>query len=435
MAWVSPKVYAILSNSEEGKDILVNIAEKDQETVDKEVDEFFKNGKGKESPEEDDENFSPESISPDEKELIKKRMKNIWQGSRGNKRDESIITRINEEVDKLPNEYSEMITNAMRTTVDNFYQDKGKGFYDPMEKKINIDRYDLFNNEIYHPMNVFFHEVGHSIDRMFGLKTHNFWVSNTYKSEKYGVTLADMILEEASGYDLDAVEKAIAEDDSMSENPRSKRLDELFKERNEADTEWNRCIDEAKTILHDFYDEKLGDIPHKTEFDYANYFREQEAKKAGFEDYYDIPFMNPERGRINKIFEEKVKEYRGFQESLRDTNPEYDLACIKKEKAWERFAKATEDYSKLCSEPCRTYGDCADLIGGAHGQHGVNSVDMGHDSDYWEGEQKRKKHLGLECFAELFAGVTNNKASYYNMKKMFPKSTEIFEEILKKYGN
>lgn len=47
MAWVSPKVYAILKNSEEGKDILEGIADKSQEEVDKEVDAFFgKGGKG-----------------------------------------------------------------------------------------------------------------------------------------------------------------------------------------------------------------------------------------------------------------------------------------------------------------------------------------------------------------------------------------------------
>lgn len=47
MAWVSPKVYAILKSSEEGKDILEGIAEKDQAEVDKEVDAFFgKGGKG-----------------------------------------------------------------------------------------------------------------------------------------------------------------------------------------------------------------------------------------------------------------------------------------------------------------------------------------------------------------------------------------------------
>ena len=44
MAWVSPKVYAILQSSEEGKDILEGIADKTQEEVDKELDAFFGNG-------------------------------------------------------------------------------------------------------------------------------------------------------------------------------------------------------------------------------------------------------------------------------------------------------------------------------------------------------------------------------------------------------
>ena len=47
MAWASKKLYAILMNSEEGKDILEGMAEKSQEEFEKEVDAFFgEGGKG-----------------------------------------------------------------------------------------------------------------------------------------------------------------------------------------------------------------------------------------------------------------------------------------------------------------------------------------------------------------------------------------------------
>lgn len=47
MAWVSPKVYAILSNSEEGKDIIEKLGEMSQDECDKEVSAFFgEGGKG-----------------------------------------------------------------------------------------------------------------------------------------------------------------------------------------------------------------------------------------------------------------------------------------------------------------------------------------------------------------------------------------------------
>lgn len=47
MAWVSPKVYAILSRSEEGKDIIEKLPDMTDEEKDKAIDEFFGNsGKG-----------------------------------------------------------------------------------------------------------------------------------------------------------------------------------------------------------------------------------------------------------------------------------------------------------------------------------------------------------------------------------------------------
>lgn len=50
MAWVSPKVYAILNNSEEGKDIIERLPELSQDECDDLVDEFFGNsGKGSSS--------------------------------------------------------------------------------------------------------------------------------------------------------------------------------------------------------------------------------------------------------------------------------------------------------------------------------------------------------------------------------------------------
>lgn len=52
MAWVSPKVYAILSNSEEGKDIIEKLGEMSQDECDKEVSAFFgEGGKGSASSE------------------------------------------------------------------------------------------------------------------------------------------------------------------------------------------------------------------------------------------------------------------------------------------------------------------------------------------------------------------------------------------------
>lgn len=53
MAWVSPKVYAILSSSEEGKDIVERLPDMTQDECQKELDAFFgEGGKGSSSGEE-----------------------------------------------------------------------------------------------------------------------------------------------------------------------------------------------------------------------------------------------------------------------------------------------------------------------------------------------------------------------------------------------
>lgn len=86
MAWVSPKVYDILSKSEEGKDILEGIADKDQAEVDKEVDAFFgKGGVGAKDAgayaqakmdDEEDEEYKEPSNYEELEEAIQSRRKN-----------------------------------------------------------------------------------------------------------------------------------------------------------------------------------------------------------------------------------------------------------------------------------------------------------------------------------------------------------------------
>lgn len=60
MGWVSKKVYAILSSDEEGKKILEGIGEKDQDTVDKEVDGFF-NKTGQSNPNKGKQSANPKN--------------------------------------------------------------------------------------------------------------------------------------------------------------------------------------------------------------------------------------------------------------------------------------------------------------------------------------------------------------------------------------
>lgn len=65
MGWVSKKVYAILSSDEEGKKILEGIGEKDQDTVDKEVDAFF-NKTGQSNPDKGKQSANPKKEKSDD---------------------------------------------------------------------------------------------------------------------------------------------------------------------------------------------------------------------------------------------------------------------------------------------------------------------------------------------------------------------------------
>ena len=69
MGWVSKKVYAILSSDEEGKKILEGIGEKDQDTVDKEVDGFF-DKTGQSNPDKGKQSASPKKTKSDDEEEI-----------------------------------------------------------------------------------------------------------------------------------------------------------------------------------------------------------------------------------------------------------------------------------------------------------------------------------------------------------------------------
>ena len=71
MAWVSPRVYAILSSSEEGKDIIEQLPDMTQDECSQALDEFFgKGGKGYKSNAE----YSQAKMDDETEERIYKEM-------------------------------------------------------------------------------------------------------------------------------------------------------------------------------------------------------------------------------------------------------------------------------------------------------------------------------------------------------------------------
>lgn len=85
MGWVSKKVFAILNGSDEGKKILENIGEKDQDTVDKEVSEFF-GSSGASYNRDEDEDYQDFDVEKDIEDIEEKK----YQEETSKERDRAI---------------------------------------------------------------------------------------------------------------------------------------------------------------------------------------------------------------------------------------------------------------------------------------------------------------------------------------------------------
>ena len=448
MGWVSPKVYAILSNSEEGKDILVNIADKNQKTVDKEVDEFFGNHKGLKKGEVDE---TP--LSSEQKKKVSSTTKLIWGGTRGHTADPELEKSILKVFDDMPEEYNSVVLKVMdEKYVQKFYQSQGEGCYNPFEHFIALDRYDLTENPIYAKFSVLVHESGHAVDNMLGdkeyRKIHNNayeegtrfgrYASSTYISSKYPhMTLADMIIAEASNYDLNAL-KELVEEDYANDNIKEK-LEKINTERDNVQKEFNSVkyayIDKRKSLISGKFGENS-----ETDWSYQRTLRNSliQAEFGSMDNYLnaDYDYKKDFNDRANDIINEKMKEYKSFVENLEDQDEVYKKISTQYNALRDKFRDLDNQAYSLNVKKMRDWGDVADLIGGVHLQRGTNDVDFGHPASYWgaDGSARQRAVLGRECFAELFAGKNVNMTSYLNMKRMFPKSVDIFEEIMEYAG-
>lgn len=146
MAWVSPKVYAILKSSEEGKDILEGIGEKDQAEVDKEVDAFFgKGGKG----EKDANAYTKAKMDDKEEENAYQSMgdKEVEQSGGNVKEKKSLASQLRKVM--IDNGYYSDLQSDQSDEdwLDNFLQqdERRTGNYSNVRFKTFKDRADFYN--------------------------------------------------------------------------------------------------------------------------------------------------------------------------------------------------------------------------------------------------------------------------------------------------
>jgi len=425
MGWVSPKVYAILNNSEKGKTILEGIGDKDQATVDKEVDEFFHN--------------SPvhKITSEDEKKFIKSKLKPVWQGSRAGPKIEFLGDDINEAINSLPRNESELILNALRDNVSGgIWQGKGQGYFSVYEKKIVLDRYMLLSSPYYEKNGVFFHEVGHAID--YSLGGGNRTISSTFISQKHNVSLAQMIYDEASQITDEQFEQIVKESEEQRQDNLQEKISVLSNELTSIIDEQEKAYAKIREKENGLIESKFGKeavgirVYQYNDMCFLKALNDNGIKSLS--DFYELDLTKQQeiRKKIEPSVKKSVEEFKNFKQHLFEINPELKEASEEYSKIYQKKLDKNLEIERVKNVNTRIWGNVADLIGGAHKKKGADGINFGHSASYWETYQKY--NLGTEAFAELFDGLTNSKVSYYNMKQVFPKSVEIFEEIINGQG-
>lgn len=117
------------------------------------------------------------------------------------------------------------------------------------------------------------------------------------------------------------------------------------------------------------------------------------------------------------LHEEIDMKFHSISEELKRMNPtskvlkidiEVALAKELKQFSFEEIGDVSDMFESMCTEISRPGG-------------------MGHGIYYWV---RRNRDTGIEAFAEMFSATVSNPKSLQNIKKYFPKSYDIFLEII-----
>lgn len=437
-SWVSKKVYAILSNDEEGKKIIDKLPTNSQDETDKEVDAFFQNkgiSQGQSDSEKQEQPKQESKMPESEKILVKEKLKNVWRASNAGPKIEWVADDIINRIENLPESQRKMIIDALNSTVrGGIYQSKGKGIFNWYKKSILLDRNILFDNPYYERQSEFFHEIGHAIDNMMGGYISSF-ASSIYVSPKHNKTLCAMIGEEASKISDSDFEKIIIESNKGKVDYYKGEIDksrEAYEKEDEKVDDLLESIDKRKKeiIIRKFGEEALG----LSKFGYQRMLFAKVVESKGLT-ISQFNSKSPEeqqslRNEINKNIEGKVKEFGDFMSNIEKDDKELFGMLKDLETTKEKRSNAYSEFLRKKYRDERVWSCCADLIGAAKHKQGADGINFGHDNKYWNDRTK----IGHEAFAEFFEGLTNHAESYENMKRLFPKSHEIFMEIMEKYG-
>lgn len=285
-------------------------------------------------------------------------------------------------------------------------------FYQPATNSVNLSINDWID-ETRPDGETFFHEFGHAINHnskyagfiqqevkyrsvarfVADLKAP---ASSAYVSEKYGVSMQDMLKKEykenMKAYDLKAqIEKE--KNDTIT----SRLIEKIGKEN------YNNYIEDKELIAQE-YIEKTNPI--------------ESAMTEKRNQLYSgkMPFLE---------FDKYQKDYIQDIHRLRDERDEKLKGNSKKYGNVDdvRLNIAKEVQKDIVAR----YGSLSDVVDGAN-RGALNLIGFGHSKKYWGSSSYTR---GDEFFAEAFSAKATNPKGYEVFNKYFPKTMEIFEEILK----
>lgn len=246
-----------------------------------------------------------------------------------------------------------------------------------------------------------YHELGHLVD---GSERERFpnvvdltgkTYSGGYVSKKYDTTLQDMVTQEG---------KIFAKSENVA------KIKEIKKKYQEEEL--------AKTGL--YTEKQIQDIK-------STHQKYVEDKNNAKNTYYKLNSDAYEKKWNNEITREQYLEEQSKNEAvLKNELNTLEIKYKNSEEEYFRFLKEQGIANvRAANRFHKEYSSLSDILSGA--TKGKDDFGSCHSGRYW---RESPYHRGNEFFAEAFSARATNKKQYKTLKEYFPKSIEIFEEIL-----
>ena len=276
---------------------------------------------------------------------------------------------------------------------------RGGGFFSAASKEVHISTND--GSSIYVDGGIFYHENGHMVDYN-GQQDRKNTLSMTYVSKTYNKTLIDMLDEEYSNIENVKIEYKV----KLKEIENKVNNTPIVKEYSMKKNEWENIRSKVEN------DPEIKEYTEKNRLEQAKMFLESLKDNSETQEFYREKIKNKQK-ELQDFINKKYPSYNVLKEQILSTsNPLY-----------EARAKATESLGK-------TYSDMSDIYS-MHEHISGGFGAGGHTSSY--SIKRGKAGRATELFAEMFQAKAVNKKSAELFERTFPKTREIFNEILKEH--